>query len=466
MYKGKCTDCRSSLSGPLFWDTIWLGGNKEDPAHVPVGSVASSRMYGVTQQFGCFTHLSGLFKAQLADGIIGLAPREMSYIGHFEQDLPRLRRENPANSISDMFGLCVIEGGGFMTLGGIDKSTLQSPLCYTPFSSLDRYYRVNVESVYFDQERAHLKLERWNARNGIMIDSGSTFSYVISSEYNVLISAFREQLKRTMLKTSHHLQEVKRLREHDCYRINDTKELHLFPTLRLTFSGGCVMHVEGRYYMFSPVEHVFCMGIYSDPSTVIGNNILQNQNAVFDLESKRFGIAKANISFEASVEDITRPYGARNRKVTPARVKSESKSTVVSQNTPRTAFPSVTRVSLPSSPTVPTENVAPVKVETTANLDQTKVGSVSIQPTNSEPINSQSAKTENPNSSPERVALHSLSTSILSVQIPYRNAAGLRDDVKQIEKGLSRSILINALYFDEFFSVFPPNPSTNPTNIH
>lgn len=61
------------------------------------------------------------------------------------------------------------------------------------------------------------------------------------------------------------------------------------------------MHVEGRYYMFSPVEHVFCMGIYSDPSTVIGNNILQNRNAVFDLESKRFGIAKANISFEASV---------------------------------------------------------------------------------------------------------------------------------------------------------------------
>ena len=145
-------------------------------------------------------------------------------------------------------------------------------------------------------------------------------------------------------------------------------------------------------------------------------------------------------------EDITRPYGARNRKVTPARVKSESKSTVVSQNPPRSAFPSVTRVSLPSSPTVPTENVAPVKVETTANLDQTKVGSVSIQPTNSEPINSQSAKTENPNSSPERVALHSLSTSILSVQIPYRNAAGLRDDVKQIEKGLSRSILINAVF--------------------
>ncbi len=87
----------------------------------------------------------------------------MSYIGHFEQDLPRLRKENPNNSISDMFSLCVVEGGGFMTLGGIDNSTHQAPLCYTPFSSLDRYYRVNVEAVFFDQERAYLKLERWNA---------------------------------------------------------------------------------------------------------------------------------------------------------------------------------------------------------------------------------------------------------------------------------------------------------------
>lgn len=73
-------------------------------------------------------------------------------------------------------------------------------------------------------------------------------------------------------------------------------ELNLFPTLHFTFTGGCAMQVEGRYYMFSPVDRVYCLGIYSDPSTVIGNNILQNQNAVFDLESKRFGVAKADIS--------------------------------------------------------------------------------------------------------------------------------------------------------------------------
>lgn len=65
----------SSLGGPLYWDTLWLGGNIEDESHVPVGTVQSSNLFGVRQQFGCAVNFNGLFKSQLADGIIGLAPR-------------------------------------------------------------------------------------------------------------------------------------------------------------------------------------------------------------------------------------------------------------------------------------------------------------------------------------------------------------------------------------------------------
>lgn len=48
--------------------------------------------------------------------------------------------------------------------------------------------------------------------------------------------------------------------------------------------------------MYEVESRVWCMGVYSDPSTVIGNNILQDQNAVFDLKNKQWGIAQANIS--------------------------------------------------------------------------------------------------------------------------------------------------------------------------
>ena len=86
----------------------------------------------------------------------------MSYIGHFSRDIPRLQQENPSSSIHNMFSFCFIEDGGFMTLGGIDESSNTSPLCYTRFSSLDKYYRVQVNNVQFGSERAYLQLNNWN----------------------------------------------------------------------------------------------------------------------------------------------------------------------------------------------------------------------------------------------------------------------------------------------------------------
>ena len=41
---------------------------------------------------------------------------------------------------------------------------------------------------------------------------------------------------------------------------------------------------------------MYCLGVYSDPSTVIGNNFLQGQSVVFDLEKRRWGVGVANIS--------------------------------------------------------------------------------------------------------------------------------------------------------------------------
>ena len=63
------------MSGPLFWDTVWLGGNIFDEAHIPIGDESSRALYGIHHQFGCFVTSGGLFKSQLADGIVGLAPR-------------------------------------------------------------------------------------------------------------------------------------------------------------------------------------------------------------------------------------------------------------------------------------------------------------------------------------------------------------------------------------------------------
>ena len=163
----------SHLSGPLFWDTVWLGGNIPTSAHVPLGDSVSFSSYGVYHQFGCFTMSGGLFKSQLADGIIGLAPRgrfprfpappEMSFIGSFRKHIETLRAANPESRIDAMFGFCFIEGGGFMTLGGMDATAPLRPLCWTAFSSMDRYFRVYTTGVFFGAQRAFQDLGKWNS---------------------------------------------------------------------------------------------------------------------------------------------------------------------------------------------------------------------------------------------------------------------------------------------------------------
>lgn len=64
-----------------------------------------------------------------------------------------------------MFGFCFIEGGGFMTLGGMDRSTLLEPMCWTPFSSTHRYFRIFTSGVFVGSQRAFQNLEKWNALN-------------------------------------------------------------------------------------------------------------------------------------------------------------------------------------------------------------------------------------------------------------------------------------------------------------
>ena len=53
--------------------------------------------------------------------------------------------------------------------------------------------------------------------------------------------------------------------------------------------------------MFHTADNVYCLGLHSDPTTVIGNNIMQSQSFVFDMEQKQLGVAKSDISFDLCV---------------------------------------------------------------------------------------------------------------------------------------------------------------------
>ena len=50
-----------------------------------------------------------------------------------------------------------------MTIGGVDPSVFETPMCYTPFSSTNTYFRVNMQSVKVGQQRGYFDIQRWNA---------------------------------------------------------------------------------------------------------------------------------------------------------------------------------------------------------------------------------------------------------------------------------------------------------------
>ncbi|CBK21529.2 uncharacterized protein [Blastocystis hominis] len=74
-----------------------------------------------------------------------------------------LRAANPQSAIREMFGFCFIEGGGFMTLGGMDAAAPLRPLCWTHFSSMERYFRVFTAGIFIGSQRAFRDLGKWNS---------------------------------------------------------------------------------------------------------------------------------------------------------------------------------------------------------------------------------------------------------------------------------------------------------------
>ena len=269
-------------------DKIWLGG-------LGIIEVPGADAYSMNFQFGCQTSETGLFRTQLADGILGLSMAE--------DTIPRQLVANGITATST-FALCFRVGGGIMTLGGVDQSIHLKPgVEYANMTSSNGWYRVELLDVIFAPQKIGERqslggtYNDYNAGKGCIVDSGTTDSYFsasLSAKFSSLFFKF----------TGVHYSSAN--------IALSAEQLSRMPNLIFVMSGdapGQKIEVEMPWSAYvdsvGAGKYAFRFYLSEGSGTVLGANFMNGHNVIFDADHGKVGFAKSNCKYEEYAKVVT-----------------------------------------------------------------------------------------------------------------------------------------------------------------
>jgi hypothetical protein len=284
----------SSWNAIKVQDQLWVGGLTQD-------LVQRGSNYSVAFTFGCQTSETGLFRTQLADGIMGMSMSEDVLPSQlFAQKVVDTR----------MFAMCFRVGGGIMTIGGVNQkihkkgglmSSGQVPVLQLSYAKLlhpagSVWYTVNLLDIMLQPQdgsappaslgATHSQL---NTGKGVIVDSGTTDTYLPASLKTKFTTAFNKLAGVYYTESDIKLTAAQLARMPNIvFVLEDTEGNPFSVTMPWT---NYVDNVGGDKYAFR-------VYLTEGSGSVLGANFMNNYNVIFDRDNNRVGFASSSCIFE------------------------------------------------------------------------------------------------------------------------------------------------------------------------
>ncbi|GJP46905.1 hypothetical protein CLOM_g6154 [Closterium sp. NIES-68] len=269
--------------------------------------------------FGCAEAETGALSRQTADGVLGLGRGAYSLLAQLVG----------ARAVAaEVFSICYGGGGGAAEtadrdprggagkgarrLGGERGAMIMGPvglrapavMQYTGFDRMRMgtpFYQVVVHQflVAGDPLAVEDAPLLFASGYGVVVDSGTTFSYLPSP----LFEAFKRSVVSRVARGVRMLTDTEPQYQGMCFRSTSWTALQastlssFFPSVEVVFGEGAVYRLDPENFLFQHRKRtgVFCIGVFPNPDqgTILGGLMFRNTMLTFDLVNDRLGFWKA-----------------------------------------------------------------------------------------------------------------------------------------------------------------------------